>query len=198
MPKPRVLVVDDESDTRELLVAGLRRRGYAAEAAVDGNAAAARLDEGWAAVVTDLVMPGIDGLRLLELVGERLPGTICVIITSFGDKEHVLAALNRGADYLIEKPFSAQQLAEVLDRLLAEHHDDNRTIDQLFQRRIAALKLTPREREIAVYVLKGMPNKDISRNLEIGEQTVRNALGVIYAKLGVSSRTELFHLVFPI
>jgi CheY-like chemotaxis protein len=60
-------MVDDESDSRELLVAGLQRRGYRAEGAVDGATAAARLNENWAAIVADLHMPGVDGPRLLKL-----------------------------------------------------------------------------------------------------------------------------------
>jgi DNA-binding NarL/FixJ family response regulator len=193
----RILVVEDESDARELLVRGLVRQGFAAEGASDGAAALDMLSRGWDVVVTDLLMPRVDGLTLLTEVAARAPGTTRVVITSFGDKERVLAALNLGADYLLEKPFSAQQLGDVLTRLLAER-DDEKQIDQLFERRLAGLPLTPREREMVVLVMKGLGNKDVARQLELSEQTVKNALFTLYQKLGIASRAELFHLVFPV
>lgn len=195
--QPRVLVVEDEADARELLVRGLGRQGFAAEGASDGAAALELLPRGWDVVVTDLLMPRLDGLGLLREMPQRLPHALRVVITSFGDKERVLAALNLGADYLLEKPFTAQQLGDVLRRLLAER-DDERQIDQLFSRRLADLPLTPRERETVVLVMKGLSNKDIARQLGLGEQTVKNSLFTLYQKLGISTRTELFHLVFPV
>jgi DNA-binding NarL/FixJ family response regulator len=194
----RVLVVEDEVDARELLVRGLNRQGFHAEGACDGAVALEVLPHGWDVVVTDLLMPRVDGLTLLKEVSTRSPSTTCVVITSFGDKERVLAALNLGADYLLEKPFSAQQLGDVITRLQAERGDEENQIDQLFVRRLAGLPLTPREREMVVLVMKGLGNKDVARQLELSEQTVKNALFALYQKLGITSRTELFHLVFPV
>lgn len=193
----RVLVVEDEVDSRELLVRGLTRQGFQAEGACDGAAALEVLGRGWDVVVTDLLMPRVDGLTLLKEVSTRSPTTTRVVITSFGDKERVLAALNLGADYLLEKPFSAQQLGDVITRLHVER-DDEKQIDQLFVRRLAGLPLTPREREMVVLVMKGLGNKDIARQLDLSEQTVKNALFSLYQKLGITSRSELFHLVFPV
>lgn len=193
----RVLVVEDERDARELLVRGLGRLGFEAEGAADGVAALELLAKPWDAVVTDLLMPRLDGLGLLKELAARCPSAVRIVITSFGDKERVLAALNLGADYLLEKPFVAQQLADVIARLLAER-DDQRQIDQLFVRRLAGLPLTPRERDLVVLVIKGLGNKDIARQLELSEQTVKNALFALYHKLGIASRSELFHLVFPV
>lgn len=198
MTGAKILVVEDEEDSRELLVRGLRRLGYEAEGAIDGAAAQERLGEPWQAVVTDLLMPRMDGLSLLSEVRTRCPSAVRMVITSFGDKERVLAALNLGADYLLEKPFTSQQLADVLARLLTEQAGDDRRIDQLFARRLAALPLSERERELVVHVLKGLSNKDIAQALGIGEQTVKNYLFTIYHKLGVGSRGELFHLIFPV
>lgn len=197
MTNARVLVVEDENDARDLLVRGLGRQGFTAEGASDGLAAVELLPHGWDVVVTDLLMPRLDGLGLLKQLPEKCPGALRIVITSFGDKERVLAALNLGADYLLEKPFSAQQLGDVITRLLAER-DDESQIDQLFTRRLAGLPLTPRERELVVLVMKGLGNKDVARQLDLSEQTVKNALFALYQKLGITSRTELFHLVFPV
>jgi DNA-binding NarL/FixJ family response regulator len=197
-PAPRILIVEDEVDARELLVRGLNRQGFAADGASDGQNALELLPRDWDVVVTDLLMPRLDGLGLLKELSQRLPHALRVVITSFGDKERVLAALNLGADYLLEKPFSALQLGDVITRLLAERNDDENQIDQLFVRRLAGLPLTPRERDLVVLVMKGLGNKDIARQLDLSEQTVKNALFALYQKLGIASRSELFHLVFPI
>lgn len=193
----RILLVEDEADARELTVRGLARHGFAAEGACDGLDALDRLAGGWDAVVTDLRMPRLDGLQLLGELRTRLPGAVRVVITSFGDKDSVLASLNSGADYLLEKPFTVRQLADLLNRLLAERSEAGE-VDQLFARRLATLPLTPREREMVVLVLKGLANKEIADALGIGEQTVKNALAAVYGKLGVASRGQLFHHVFPV
>ena len=194
----RILLVEDEDDARELLVSGLKRLGYQAHGACDGLAAVEQLDQPWDAVVTDLMMPRMNGIQVLAAVREKCPGAVRVVITSFGDRDRVISALNNGADYLIEKPFSTKQIAEILGRLLAERKQSGNQIDQLFSLRLAELNLSERERSLVVFVLKGLPNKDIARNLNIGEQTVKNYLGNVYSKLGVSSRSELFHLIFPV
>ena len=194
----RILLVEDEKDARELLVSGLNRLGYQAYGACDGMVAVEQLDQPWDAVVTDLMMPRMNGIQVLAAVRDKCPGAVRVVITSFGDRDRVLAALNNGADYLIEKPFSTKQIAEILGRLLAERKQTGNQIDQLFSLRLAELDLNERERSLVVFVLKGLPNKEIANHLKIGEQTVKNYLGNVYAKLGVSSRSELFHLIFPV
>jgi DNA-binding NarL/FixJ family response regulator len=197
MSVTRVLLVEDETDARELMVRGLVRSGFHAEGAVDGQDALQQLEHGWDAVVTDIRMPRLDGLQLLAELRVRLPGAVRVVMTSFGDKESVLAALNGGADHLLEKPFAVRQLADLLTRLIGERRDAS-GVDQLFASRLATLPLTPREREMVVLVLKGLANKDIGETLGIGEQTVKNALAAVYGKLGISTRSQLFHHVFPV
>lgn len=197
MSGQRVLVVEDEADARELTVRGLIRLGWDAAGAEDGLAAVGMLAQGWDAVVTDIRMPRLDGLQLLAELRTRLPGAVRVVVTSFGDRDSVLSALNGGAGYLLEKPFAVRQLAELLGRLLAESGAAS-GVDQLFARRLATLPLAPREREMVVLVLKGLSNKEIAAAMGIGEQSVKNALGAAYARLGVSSRGQLFHRVFPV
>jgi DNA-binding NarL/FixJ family response regulator len=193
----KILIVDDEADARELLLRGLARHGHAATGAMDGAEALRLLDPSYDVLVTDLVMPQLDGLGLLRALPANNPGLIKVVITSFADKERAVAALNLGVHYLVEKPFTAQQLAEVIGKLL-EERGQSATIEQIFQLRVRAMPITERERQMVFYVLKGLPNLEIAGLLGIGEQSVKNYLSQLYRKLGVSSRSELFHLVFPI
>ena len=192
MIRPRVLVVDDEAEAAALVVRALVRLGWDAQAASGGTEALARFDQAWDAVVTDLRMPGIDGLQVLAALRLRLPAARRVVITAFGDKAAVLGALNAGAHHLLEKPFTVDQLDTVLRRLLDER-DGAHSADPAS--RLATLPLSPRERELVALVLKGLANRDIAHQLGIGEQTVKNALSAAYQRLGVGSRAELFHLL---
>lgn len=192
-----ILIVDDEREARELLMRGLDRLGFHTIGASDGREASTLLSQHFDIVVTDLMMPHRDGLSLLQELRQRCPGTRRVVITSFGDKERVLACLNAGADYLLEKPFGVQQLAEVLRKLDADAPEE-RDLDRWFARQLSSFTLTEREQQTVGLVLKGLGNKSIANKLGISEQTVKNSLLAIYQKLRISSRGELFHLVFPI
>ncbi len=191
----KVLIVDDEIDARELIVHGLARKGFATFGACDGEDACAKLDGSFQAIITDLVMPRLDGLSLLARVPELNPGAIIIVITSFADKERAIAALNLGADYMMEKPCTTQQLAEALRLLLGARLTGATTRTQ---RILETLPFTPREREVVSHLLKGCSNKQIAELMEVREQSVKNYLHQLYVKLGISSRSELFHILFPL
>ena len=198
MNNASILLVEDEAAARELLARGLSRLGYRVTGVGDGADAVPLLHRQWDIVVTDLQMPRLDGLRLLDEVNRLCPRALRVVITSFADKDKVVAVLNLGADYLLEKPFGVDRLAGILERLLADRSGSSDSMVQFFQRRLLGLPLTVRERDLVAGLLKGQSNKELAASLGIHEQSVKNALSAIYAKLGVQSRTELFHAVFPI
>jgi two-component system, LuxR family, response regulator FixJ len=201
MTSANILLVEDEAPARELLARGLSRLGYHVTGVGDGVEAVPLLHRSWDIVVTDLAMPRMDGLRLLDEVNRLCPGALRVVITSFADKDNVVTVLNLGADYLLEKPFGVERLASILERLLADRASSNNGSDamvQFFQRRLLGMPLTPRERDLVAGLLKGQSNKQLAATFAISEQTVKNTLSAVYAKLGVQSRSELFHAVFPI
>ena len=194
---PSILLVDDEDDARDVLVRGLQRLGYNAKGAHDGVEALSMMSSEITIVITDLLMPRLDGLGLLAALRNDYPDTRRVVITSFGDKERVLAALNAGADYLLEKPFGVQQLASIITRLCNENAQEVQ-LERWFKRRLDSLGFSPREHDLVVLVTKGLGNKEIAQQLSISEQTVKNTLFSMYQKLGIASRGELFHLLFPV
>jgi DNA-binding NarL/FixJ family response regulator len=196
---PSVLVVEDERDAREMLVRGLERQGHTVVAAADGEEAQALLGPAYDAIVTDLVMPRRDGLELLRELDRRHDPAVRVVLTSYADKERVTAALNLGADYLVEKPFTAEQLGAVLERLIARRPDaEAAMLERYVQRRLRSLAISDRDRALVEGVLRGLGNKQIAAAMGVGEQSVKNALTEVYRQLGIASRGELFHLMFPI
>src|ERR1700722_9302516 len=121
--KGTVLLVEDERDTRELLAGAIARAGYRCVAAADVPEALASVTAAGFidVVVTDIVLDADDrgGLRLMTEL--RAAGVLApvVVITAYADVEKVKVALNQGAAHLIEKPFRAPALIEVIDRVKA-------------------------------------------------------------------------------
>jgi DNA-binding NtrC family response regulator len=115
----RVLVVEDDDDTRAALCDALTDLGHAIEAHADGVSALQRLGAAeFDAVLTDIRMPGMDGIELCQrLTGDR-PHLPIVVMTAFGDVESALGALRAGAFDFLTKPLSLDKLAVALSRAL--------------------------------------------------------------------------------
>ncbi len=124
MPEsPRLLVVDDEHQIADLLHRFLESQGYRVSLAFDGDEglqalAKARFD----LVLTDIQMPGRDGLSLLEAARERDPVTPVIVITSQNSVETAVRAMRMGAADYIMKPFNLDALSISVERAL-EHRD---------------------------------------------------------------------------
>ena len=111
----RILVVDDESNLRKVLAGLLRREGYEVDTAEDGAEAWDMLvDDDYAAVVTDLRMPNLDGMSLLKRIAQRSPELPVIIVTAHGTIDTAVEAVKLGAFDFITKPFDQQELAKVV------------------------------------------------------------------------------------
>jgi len=118
----RILVVDDEPTVRGIIAAMLTHLGYAAITAssADGALDSLRQDPAYDLVLSDIMMPGIDGIALLDRITADHPGIPVVLITAVQDIHVATNAFRRGAvDYLL-KPFERVQLQSVVSRAL-EH-----------------------------------------------------------------------------
>ena len=118
IPEP-ILLVDDEGIVRSTLREALSKNGYLVEEAESGEAALAMVaKKHYPVILTDLKMPGISGLELLDSIREKDPASLCVIITGFATMDAAIDALKKGAYDFIKKPFQTQELQVVLDRAL--------------------------------------------------------------------------------
>src|SRR5215475_11054677 len=119
MAKARVLAVDDQRYFRELIASLLREEGYEAETAASGEEALRILERSdYDVVLTDLVMPGMDGSELVRRVKLRSPDQDVVVVTGVVDIATAVEAMKLGAsDYLL-KPFDRRTLAVTLEGLL--------------------------------------------------------------------------------
>jgi DNA-binding NarL/FixJ family response regulator len=190
-----VLLVEDESDTREILGGALERSGYRCVLAADARQAVERATATFIdAVVTDVVL-GVDdraGLRLLTDLrsnGVRAP---VIVITAFADLEKVKFALNAGAAHLLEKPFRAPELIRAIERVLTRGPDVSRSVDQI----LARASLTDKERTVLRHLFNGLSSTEIAVIEQNSPKTIRQHVSRIYAKCGVASRAELFRLLY--
>ena len=119
----RVLVADDEASARTGLAALLRDAGFVVDQAEDGEKA---LECAQATVpdvlVTDLHMPGMDGIQLLEHAREAIPELIVVLVTAFADVDTAVRAMQLGAEHYLTKPVQFDELLLVIDRALERRH----------------------------------------------------------------------------
>ncbi len=116
----RVLIVDDERDMAESCAFFLTRAGYEAVTAFSGEEAVARLArESFALVITDLRMPRLSGLDLIERVREVDPDVEVLVITGFPEVDTAVAAMRQGVLDYIAKPFTEQVLLERVEKALA-------------------------------------------------------------------------------
>ena len=199
----RVLVVDDHVVVRRGIAAFLDETPdirIVAEAS-DGWAALAEVRRLATAgipphvVLTDLIMPGLDGIETTKLLKEHHPDVVVIILTSFGEADRVRAALAAGAAGYVLKDADVDELASAiragkrgeihLDAAVTRHLTSGLT-----PRPAADAQLTAREWEVLRQVAAGHSNQAIADRLVISERTVRTHVSNILGKLGVASRTQ--------
>jgi DNA-binding NtrC family response regulator len=115
----RVLVVDDDASMCDMLVSDLSEQGFTVTARTSANAALEALAPGaFDAVVTDLNMPGMDGLELCRTIAGADPDVPVIVITAFGSIETAVAAIRGGAYDFVTKPLDVEALALAVDRAI--------------------------------------------------------------------------------
>ena len=116
-----ILVVDDEANARTVLTALLEQAGYAVSAAASAEACLASIRElDPDLVLTDLRMPGADGMELLGRLRRDFPEIPVVLLTAHGTIENAVEAMKRGAHDFLTKPFDRDRVLQVLSAALAQ------------------------------------------------------------------------------
>lgn len=148
-------------------------------------------------VLMDIIMPEMDGIAATAAIKQRWPEIEVVALTSFIEEDKIHGALRAGAIGYLLKDAAA---AEVAAAIRAAHEGQMR-LDPAVARRLSESLRTPRqsppveplterEREVLRLVAEGKANKEIARELGIGDRTVRTHVTSILGKLGLVSRTQ--------
>ncbi len=199
-PKPiRVLIVDDHLVVRMGLSAliSLEPGMSVIGEAEDGEGALELVRRHHPdVVVMDVMMPNMDGTEATAKIASEFPETRILVLTTFSESKDVVEALDAGANGAIVKDSSQQELISAI-RAVAE---GKRVISPEISRTIAGVsqkpQLSDRHRLILGYVAKGLSNPEIGKLLGIGPDCVKAHLKIIYARLGVATRTEAVAFAF--
>jgi len=197
----RVLIVDDHKVVRQGLrflleqEEGIEVVGECAE----GTSAiqAVRTLEP-TVVLLDLLMPGPNGVSVLSQVKQDRPEVEVLVLTSSADEEHLLAAIRAGALAYLPKTAGVDQVVaavraaargeSVLEPRIAARLV--REVREVATRRRPLDQLSPRELEVLTVLARGRSNREIARELSIGEETVKAHVSSILAKLQLADRTQ--------
>jgi DNA-binding NtrC family response regulator len=117
----KILVVEDNPGMRKMLVQALTEKDYDIAEVADGLDAAKKIEtEGYDLIITDLKLPGIDGLEVLKRAKEINPNSLVIIITAFGTVENAVEAMRLGAYDYILKPFSIKEVYLKIEKALSQ------------------------------------------------------------------------------
>ena len=208
---PRVLIVEDDPAFRARYAAML-----ANDASFEVVASVGTGGEGLAMLdlrkpdilLVDLGLPDVSGIEVIRHASHTLPKCECMVVTVFGDEEHVLASIEAGAaGYLLKdaseesflsgirelmnggSPISPIIARRLLRRFHADSSGDNNTVGKATDEE-SSVALSDREREILLLASKGFNYPEMGKLMGISPHTVTSHVKKIYRKLAVHSRGE--------
>lgn len=174
MPEnPTVHLIDDDAAIRDALVLLLSLHGIPVSAHENADAALSVLDgDSRGCVLTDLRMPGTDGLEFMHLMIERGARLPIIMLTAHGDVATTRAALRGGAFDFLEKPIDEDILLDVLRHALEEDLNRHRRQIETDEKKERISSLTRRELQVMTLLGRGLQNREIAVELAISARTV--------------------------
>lgn len=203
MKKQRILLVDDHEVVRLGLKALLDRHPQfcvVGEAATAHEAVTFVEQNHPDIVVMDIRLPGGSGIDACEKITKNHPDTQVIMLTSYAEDEMLFSAIRAGAAGYVLKQIGGEDLIQALEAIArGEALLDPSVTQRIFQEVRRAAKeeeasafaeLTQQEKHVLILVSEGKTNREIAKELYLGEGTVRNYVSSILAKLNVSNRAE--------
>ncbi len=185
MSQPRILCIEDDPGTAELIVEVLQAEGFDVTVAADGLTGLTALAEKPDLILCDIDLPDVSGFEVLERIrnGKLLPsGVPFIFLTAFSQRVHQIHGRQLGCDDYVTKPIDFELLLAIIRNRLAnapEKAPDN-----------ADFKLTERELETLTWAARGKSSADAAVILGISERTVNFHLDNAMRKMGVATRVQ--------
>jgi len=195
----RILCIEDDAETAELIAEDLEERGYVVNVATDGHSGlAAILRENPDLVLCDINMPGMNGFEIMErliALAPQFESVPFIYLTARTDRDSELKGRRLGADDYVTKPVDFEILASIIDARLGRS-----ARNEEWSRRIA---LNERELECLTWSARGKTSPEIAKIVSISKRTVNFHIENACRKLNVATRTEAVfkatagHLIDP-
>ena len=116
---PRILLAEDDDSLRGFLSRALERAGYEVTSCADGEEAAAVLDQDWDLLLTDIVMPGLDGIEVARQAAAKHPGLRIMFITGFAAVALAAGEKAPAGSKVLSKPIHLREIVAEVERLMA-------------------------------------------------------------------------------
>jgi two-component system, LuxR family, response regulator FixJ len=190
-----VHLVDDDEQVRRALAFLLGTAGLAVRLHESALHFLEKLDDVQpGCIVSDVRMPGMDGLGLQRALKEKGVDMPMIIMTGHADVALAVAAMKAGAVDFIEKPFDDEALLGSVRLALSRFDVAGQSNDQVARIRARAAGLSARERQVMEGLLAGLPNKTIAYDLAISPRTVEVHRANVMAKMAAKSLSELVRM----
>ena len=197
----RLMLVDDHAVVRrglQQLLDSVADLTVVASTSDGGDAAALANEHKPDVVLMDLQMPEVDGVAATREITSRNADVKVVVLTSFSDRERIVAALDAGAvGYMLKDAEPEELIAGIQAAARGESPLHPRAARELLNERSESgadkttdTPLTGRETEVLALVRQGLANKQIARRLGISERTVKAHLTSLFQRIGVTDRTQ--------
>lgn len=195
MPADAIVhLIDDDEDFRKSLAFLLGTAGLAVKIYESAVQFLERYDGSQTGcIVSDVRMPGMDGLRFLQRLKEMGVKLPVVIMTGHADVAMAVQAMKAGAVEFIEKPFSDESMLEAIRSAMARPAG-GQPAAEVEQVRSRLATLTSREREVLDALLAGHPNKTIAYDLGVSARTVEVHRANVMTKMAATSFAELVRM----
>jgi FixJ family two-component response regulator len=144
--------------------------------------------------VTDIMMPGFDGLKLQKEINKTLPHLSMVFITGHGNVLMSVEAMKGGAVDFLEKPVDDKALLTAIHRAAKRSRTLKESLDELIAIERRYERMTPRERQVFALVTAGFLNKQIAFDLGVAERTVKVHRGRAMEKMEADSLAQLVRM----
>ena len=190
-----VAIIDDEASVRKSLARMLQAKGLVALAFPSAQEfLESPQSDVVSCVISDLRLPGLDGLGLQRRLHAKLPHLSMVFITGHGDIPASVSAMKAGAVDFLTKPFREEDLLRAIHAAIAQDREARRKRGNLAALNERFSSLTPREREVLPLVVSGLLNKQAAAELGISEVTIQIHRSNIMKKMGAESLAELVRM----
>lgn len=192
-----VYVVDDDTSVRTSFFFAMTTLGYIVRPFSGGQEFldhASALKSG--CVLLDMRMPDVDGIQVIEMLGDRIASLPVVLMTGHGDISMAVRAMKLGASDFLEKPFEEAQMLEAVERVFVMLEERTNTSDSRLAAQQTLETLTRRESEVLNGLAAGLSNKVIAFKLGLSVRTVEMHRSSMMQRLGVSSLPKALEISF--